>query len=84
LLSFNGIHYERIHDIQRLLVLCRECNIDLPAYVDRFSELNPFAVEGRYSVVADDMSEAEVFVDLLQRFKDFVENTIASRSDWDK
>ena len=51
LLSANGVHFEKIHDLVTLAELCRSHSIDLPQTADRFAELNPFAVVGRYGLI---------------------------------
>ena len=76
LLSFHDIHYEKVHDIRRLIELCRASSIDLPAQTEELVALNPFAFEGRYTVIADDMYDAKVFIDLLRKMKSFVAATI--------
>lgn len=76
LVCFSGIHFEKIHDISKLIQICRSNAIELPDYVDVFVELNPYAVEGRYAVIADDMDEAEGYADLLSQLKVFVVNAI--------
>lgn len=76
LLSFQGVHYEKIHDIRRLIALCQINVIELPDQTERLVDLNPFAVEGRYAVVADDMYDAQVFIDLLRKMKNHVANRI--------
>ena len=76
LLSFNGVHYEKIHDIKRLLGVCQENSITVPEYAEQFVELNPYAVEGRYAVIADDMADADVFVELLIKFKLFIADAV--------
>lgn len=72
LVSNHGTHFEKIHDLRRLIDLCHECGIVLPSYVEDFMELNPFAVEGRYSLIHDDMADVERFIDLLKQFEVFV------------
>jgi HEPN domain-containing protein len=76
LLPFQGVHYEKIHDIRRLIALCQISVIELPDQTERLVDLNPFAVEGRYDVVADDMYDAQVFIDLLRKMKNHVANRI--------
>jgi HEPN domain-containing protein len=71
LISHHGTHFEKIHDLRRLLDLCRECGITLPAYAEDFVELNPFAVEGRYALLHDDMADAERFLMLVNEFGEF-------------
>jgi HEPN domain-containing protein len=72
LLSFHGVHYEKIHDIRRLIELCQANSIELPNQAEALVDLNPFAVEGRYSVIADDMYDAKKFIDLLREMKGYV------------
>ena len=72
LLSFHGVHYEKIHDIRRLIELCQDNSIELPDQTEKLVDLNPFAVEGRYAVVADDLCDAQVFIDLLRKMKGYV------------
>lgn len=78
LISFHGIHFEKVHDIQRLIDVCITNSIELPEYTGSFVELNPFAVEGRYAIIADDMADAQKYVDLLNELKRFVERILTS------
>jgi len=72
LLSFHGVHYEKVHDIRRLIDLCQANLIELPNQTEELVVLNPFAVEGRYAVIADDMYDAQIFIDLLRKMKCYV------------
>lgn len=72
LLSFNNVHFEKIHDIRRLIDLCAANSISLPDYVEEFVALNPFAVEGRYATITDDTGDAQHYLTLLDQFKLFV------------
>lgn len=76
LLSNQGVHYEKIHDIRRLIALCQINGIELPDQAEKLVDLNPFAVEGRYAVVADDMYDAQLFIDLLKKMKSHVGSII--------
>lgn len=76
LLSFHNVHYDKIHDIHRLIELCQVNSIELPNQTEELVNLNPFAVEGRYAVVADDIYDAQLFIDLLRTMKGFVASTI--------
>ena len=80
LLSAHAVHYEKVHDIRRLLDLFRANTVALPSYVERFVELNPFAVEGRYALIADDMDDAQQYIDLLKHFREHVEGVLAERN----
>lgn len=76
LISHHGMHFEKIHDLRRLLDLCHECGIALPAYAEDFVELNPFAVEGRYALLHDDMADAERFLRLVSEFGEFASSAL--------
>ena len=78
LICFNGVHFEKIHDINKLIGICRSNSIDLPVYIDILIELNPYAVEGRYAVIADDMDEAEGYAKYLSQLSEFVKHTLNS------
>lgn len=72
LLSFHGIHYEKIHDIRRLIEICQANAIELPNQTEKLVELNPFAVEGLYAVIADDLYDAQIFIERLREMKAYV------------
>jgi HEPN domain-containing protein len=77
LISHHGTHFEKIHDLRRLIDLCHECGIAIPDYTEDFVELNPFAVEGRYALLHDDMADAEQFIGLLKEFEIFVSTCLS-------
>lgn len=70
LLSHHGVHFGKIHDIERLISVCEENGVELPEYTREFIELNPYAVEGRYAMICDELSDAGKYIDLLELFKD--------------
>jgi HEPN domain-containing protein len=72
LVCYNEIHFEKIHDIDKIIILCRSNSIEIPDYIDVFVELNPYAVEGRYAVMADDIDDAEGYAKLLKQLREFV------------
>jgi HEPN domain-containing protein len=77
LICYNGIHFEKVHDIDKLISVCRSNSIDIPDYIYAFIELNPYAVEGRYAVISDDMDNAEVYAKLLVQLREFVSGTLS-------
>lgn len=77
LVCYNGVHFEKIHDIDKIITLCRSNSIDLPDYIEVFIDLNPYAVEGRYAVIADDMDEADGYAKLLRQFSEFVSEALS-------
>lgn len=72
LVCYNGVHFEKIHDIDKIITVCRSHSIELPNYIDIFIELNPYAVDGRYAVMADDIDDAEGYAKLLRQLREFV------------
>jgi HEPN domain-containing protein len=76
LLSINQIHFEKIHDIALLIDLCKTNKIQLPDYLGDFSELNVYAVIGRYDIMDDAENDPRKYREKLIEFKKFVENTI--------
>ncbi|MBN1294983.1 MAG: HEPN domain-containing protein [Candidatus Latescibacteria bacterium] len=56
ILAFSEVHFEKTHDIRMLMDLCVRSGIELPHYVKKLMELNPYAVIGRYDIVDVDES----------------------------
>lgn len=77
LVCYNGVHFEKIYDIDKIITVCRSNSIDLPDYIDVFIELNPYAVEGRYAFISDDMDDAEGYANLLVELREFVSATLS-------
>jgi HEPN domain-containing protein len=59
LLSWAGVHFEKIHDITRLIECCREANIALAEGAEELETLNPYAVQGR--IPPPDFSQKGLF-----------------------
>lgn len=72
LLSWQNVIFPRTHDIEELLELCMREGIRLPEYVEEFSELTPYAVEFRYTLVDEEPPNAEHFLRLTESFLQFV------------
>lgn len=76
LLSFHQVHYPKVHDLEDLLNLLTENNISLKIDTHWLIDLSDFAVEGRYSVIHDDIFNAEQYFEeislLYQQVKVFV------------
>jgi HEPN domain-containing protein len=60
-LSFHQINYQRVHDLEVLVNLIIENSIPLQINSIRLIDLSDFAVEGRYSVIHDDLVDAEKY-----------------------
>ncbi|MEA1920356.1 MAG: HEPN domain-containing protein [Campylobacterota bacterium] len=67
LLSKHTIKFPKSHDIEHLINICIEEAIPLIQDVERLIELSDFAVEGRYSIISDDLNDSELFIHLIEK-----------------
>jgi HEPN domain-containing protein len=67
MLSKKAIRFPKSHDIEQIIELCREHNICLTEDIECLIELNDYAVEGRYSIIHDDINEADRYIVVLER-----------------
>lgn len=51
-LAHAGIAFRRTHDIAELLDLIADSGLSMPPHADWLDELNPYAVDARYGLVA--------------------------------
>lgn len=73
-LSFNKIHFGKLHDIRKILDLYVEHGIKVPPHAEAFIDLTPYAVEGRYDFITDDNIDIPRFIILLEQLKVFVDD----------
>lgn len=59
ILSFSQVYYPKVHDLEVLVNLIEENEIQLTIDSSRLIDLSDFAVEGRYSVIHDDLIDIE-------------------------
>jgi len=75
-LSFHQINYQRVHDLEVLVNLITDNHIPLQINSTRLIDLSDFAVEGRYSVIHDDLVDAEKYFEeinqLYQQAKELI------------
>jgi len=75
-LSFYQINYQKVHDLEVLVNLINDNKIPLQINSTRLIDLSDFAVEGRYSVIHDDLIDTEQYfkeIDhLYQQAKDLI------------
>ena len=74
ILSRDGIKFPRSHDIERIIELCEENSITLVDDIEFLIELNDYAVDGRYSIIHDDINEADRYIVILERLIELIEN----------
>jgi len=65
LLSRHGIKFPKSHDIEQLIRICKENSIPLINNIEKLIELSDYAVEGRYSIISDDLNDSELFIRLI-------------------
>lgn len=58
-LSKKQIYYPNIHDLETLLNIIKDNSIDLNPDRDLLIELNDYAVEGRYTIMHDDLENVQ-------------------------
>lgn len=80
LLSFMKINFPKIHDLEELLNLIRQNNINLQTDNEKLTDLEDYAVEGRYSIIHDDFEDAKVYFYLISTLKSDIENIIFQKS----
>ena len=47
--------------------MCEEAAIPLIQGIEKLIELSDYAVEGRYSIISDDLNDSEMFIGLIQK-----------------
>ena len=67
ILSSNNIKFPKSHDIEQLINVCEENQIKLIDEIEIIIELSDYAVEGRYSIIHDDINESDKYIKLLER-----------------
>lgn len=68
LLSYHRIRITHTHDIQKLADLCSDSGLVLPTSVGQLTILTGFAVEGRYSLLHDDMKMCDELLPVVDLF----------------
>lgn len=80
LLSHRGIHFGKVHDIEKILDIYVSQGVTVPHYTREFVELSPYAVEGRYDFITDENIDIRRFVSLIEDFKDFIDVQLGLRT----
>ena len=68
LLTRKNVVFPKTHDIEYLIELCKDNDIPLPNDVDCLIELNDFAVDGRYSIIHDDIDDSYNYINILEKW----------------
>ena len=67
ILSKHAITFPKSHDIEQILALCKQHGIELIENVEVLIELSDYAVEGRYSIIHDDLNESEKYIEIIEK-----------------
>jgi len=76
ILDINNIKFPHTHDIENLNDLLINNNIKIKSDIISLIPLSDYAVEGRYSVLHDDIEDASVYIKILETFINEVKNKI--------
>lgn len=77
-LSFHQINYQKVHDLEVLVNLITDSKIPLQINSTQLVDLSDFAVEGRYSVIHDDLVDAEKYFMEINQLYQQVSNLISA------
>lgn len=67
ILSKHTIIFPKSHDIEQIIGLCKQHGIELVENAEILIELSDYAVEGRYSIIHDDLNESEKYILIIER-----------------
>lgn len=67
ILSKHQINFPKTHDIEQLINLCNENTIVLTEDIESLIELSDYAVEGRYSIIHDDINESDKYCKIIEQ-----------------
>jgi len=76
LLSYKGIEFPKVHDIAKIIELCQNNSIELPDFVEELIDLNPFAVEFRYSIIIEEQLDLQFYFNKVVKLKNYIGNFI--------
>jgi len=76
LLDFNQVKFPHSHDIEDLIKLTILNKIKTISEVSQLIPLTEYAVEGRYSIIHDDLDDADKYVELLDELLEFTKESI--------
>jgi len=74
MLSRSAVHFPKSHDLEQIIGLCEDNDIILVDDIECLVELNDYAVEGRYSIIHDDINEADRYIVVLEKLIFIIES----------
>lgn len=78
-LDINGIKFPKTHDIEILIELCDTNNITLIDDINTLADLSDYAVEGRYAIIHDDLSDVDKYLEITQNLFIFVKENLMEK-----
>ena len=79
ILDINGIKFPKTHDIESLIELCDANNIALIDDINTLADLSDYAVEGRYAITHDDLSDVDKYLEITQNLFIFVKENLMEK-----
>lgn len=76
LFSYHSVRFPKTHDLDELVELALEHGIGLPPFMERLTELTPYAVEARYAILHDDLHDIADMLAQSEKFFDHVSETV--------
>jgi len=73
ILSRGTISFPKSHDLEQIIELCKVNEIVLVEDIECLIELNDYAVEGRYSIIHDDINEANRYIAVLEKLIEIIQ-----------
>jgi len=77
LLDYNSIKFAKVHDLKLLIKIINDNSIELINNIEELIPLTDYAVEGRYSIMHDDINDVDKYVEILIKFIEFTKNKIS-------
>lgn len=74
MLSKDAVRFPKSHDMEQIIELCEENGILLVEDIECLVELNDYAVEGRYSIIHDDINEADRYIAVLEKLIEVIQS----------
>ena len=74
ILSYNKYHFTKTHNIKELIKAINKNNIDIIKNIEIIIPLTYYAVEGRYSIIHNEIIDTEKYTAILENLKLFLTN----------
>ena len=73
LFCLQSVRFPKTHDLDELVELAQNHGIELPTFMEKLTELSPYAVEWRYAILHDDLHDISGMLEQAESFLNFVE-----------